>query len=74
LLRHGFSLRAWIDIDPRKIGTRIQGVAVRSPDALEVRERPFVLVYVTNHGARDLIGGQLAALGYRAGRDYLMVG
>ena len=37
-------------------------------------ERPFVLSYVTNHGARDIIAAQLQAMGYERGRDYLMVG
>jgi GT2 family glycosyltransferase len=74
LLGQGFVPQAWIDIDPRKIGNRIQGIAVRPPDALAVRERPFVLVYVTNHGARDCIAKRLDELDYRAGRDYLMVG
>ncbi|RMG47558.1 MAG: glycosyl transferase, partial [Chloroflexi bacterium] len=36
--------------------------------------RPFVLVYVTNHGARDLIAGWLGEMGYQPGRDYLGVG
>jgi hypothetical protein len=33
-----------------------------------------VLVYVTNHGARDLITGWLAAMGYAPGVDCLFVG
>lgn len=74
LLRRGFVPEAWIDIDPRKIGNRVQGVEVQSPDALDVRERPFVLVYVTNHGARDLIAARLEQLRYVAGLDYLTVG
>lgn len=74
LLRRGFLPEAWIDIDPRKTGNRIDGIEVREPATLDVRERPFVLVYVTNHGARDLIASRLEELDYRAGRDYLMVG
>lgn len=74
LLRKGFAPEAWIDIDPRKIGNRVRGIPVHPPDALDVRDRPLVLVYVTNHGARDLIAGHLDELGYVAGRDYLTVG
>jgi glycosyltransferase involved in cell wall biosynthesis len=74
LIDRGFHPQAWIDIDPRKIGRPLHGVPVMPPDWLERRDRPFVLCYVTNHGARELIAGQLHAMGYNRGRDYLMVG
>jgi hypothetical protein len=74
LLRLGYSPDAWIDIDPRKIGNRILDVPVLPPDALDCRKRPFVLVYVTNHGARGLIEHDLASMGYERGTDFLMVG
>lgn len=75
LLEKGFQPRAWIDIDPRKIGNRLRGVPVVDPDWLTTRQpRPFVLVYVTNHGARGLIAADLEALGFRQGEDFLAVG
>jgi glycosyltransferase involved in cell wall biosynthesis len=74
LLDRGFAPTAWIDIDPAKIGKVIRGAAVHPPDWLARKPRPFVLVYVTTHGAREIIGTQLQALGYRPGRDYLLVG
>lgn len=75
LLQEGFQPIAWIDIDPRKIGNRVQGAPVHPPQWLaDLEEKPFVLSYVTNHGARDTIAAQLNAMGYRRGRDYLMVG
>jgi glycosyltransferase involved in cell wall biosynthesis len=74
LLREGFRPRAFIDIDPRKIGRQIDGVPVCAPSLLERESRPFVLVYVTNHGARDAIAADLHAMGYRRGRDWLAVG
>jgi glycosyltransferase involved in cell wall biosynthesis len=74
LLEQGFRIKAWIDIDPKKIGNRIQGIEVRGPQWLQRNPRPFVLVYVNNHGARDLIGRELARMGYHRRRDYLMVG
>ncbi|NNF61698.1 MAG: glycosyltransferase [Gammaproteobacteria bacterium] len=73
LLEKGFRPRAWIDIDPRKIGNRLDGVPVVAPEWLE-RNRVFVLSYVSNHGAREDIAGTLHALGYRRGEDYLAVG
>ncbi len=74
LLERGHRPAAWIDIDPRKIGNRVAGARVVPPEWLDRSERPFVLSYVTNHGARGIIAAQLEALGYRRGEDYLMVG
>ena len=74
LLDYGIQPSAWIDIDPRKIGNRIDGVPVVSPDALVQTPRPFVLVCVANHGARDLIRADLSSRGLRPGEDYLRVG
>jgi len=66
---------AWIDIDPRKIGQRVWELPVHPPDWLERRApRPFILVYVNRHGARDLIAARLEEMGYRAGDDWLGVG
>ena len=70
----GIAGTAWIDIDPRKIGYRVEGLPVHPPEWLERAERPFVLVYVATHGARDSIAGRLAALGYVLGEDWLPVG
>lgn len=74
LLQKGIAFSAWIDIDPRKIGNRVAGIPVNSPDCLKTDKKPFVLVYVTNHGAKELIGADLARFGYERGADYLMVG
>ena len=65
---------AYVDIDPRKIGRSIHGVPVLSPESLAAPDRPFVLSYVSNHGAPELIAGRLGAMGYLRGRDYLVVG
>ncbi|EGV50715.1 glycosyltransferase [Candidatus Endoriftia persephone] len=74
LLDYGFKVNAWIDIDPRKIGNRIDNAPVVDPEWLNQKKRPFVLVYVNNHGARELIGEQLSSFGYRVEKDFLMVG
>jgi len=75
LLSQGIHPRAWIDIDPRKIGNRINGVpVVDSRWITDQVDRPFVLVYVTNHGARDLIARELEQMGYKPGEHYLAVG
>lgn len=74
LRERGVAGTAWIDIDPRKIGYRVEGLPVHPPEWLERAERPFVLVYVATHGARDLIAARLAAMGYVLGSDWLPIG
>ncbi len=75
-LRHlreaGVRVTAFVDIDPRKIGTRIGGVPVVAPDDLPPHGRCFVVSYVGSVDARERIVTRLAALGYRAGEDYLL--
>jgi glycosyltransferase involved in cell wall biosynthesis len=74
LLEKGFRPSAWIDIDPNKIGNRLESVPVVSPDWLQREQRPLVLVYVANHGAKELIAKELEEMGYSRGKDYLLVG
>lgn len=76
LVDKGLKPAVWIDIDERKIGNVVRGARVVSPDWLQQSHarKPFVLGYVTNHGARDLIAQQLSDFGYQRGQDYLMVG
>ncbi len=74
LLDHGLTPKAWVDIDPNKIGNRLKGVPVVAPEWLQSQQMPFVLGYVANHGAREDIATQLQQMGYRRGSNYLMVG
>ncbi len=74
LLECGYTATAWVDIDPRKMGNRIADAPVISPEAAKDIADAFVLSYVTNHGARELIARQLQAMGMERGQDYLMVG
>lgn len=76
LVSHGAEISAWVDIDPRKIGTKLWSLPVHPPEWLADRspDLPFVLVYVTNHGARELIASRLQTMGYAAGEDFLCVG
>jgi len=76
LIERGVQPWRWLDIDPKKVGNSLQGVPVEYPEVLARPHpiKPFVLNYVTNHGARDLIAVELDALGYREGTDFLSVG
>lgn len=74
LMELGVRPVAWIDIDPKKLGKKIWGLEVKPWQWLAGREKPFVLVYVRTHGARDDIGENLKSMGYRKGDDFLFVG
>ncbi len=74
LIGHGHTPHVWIDIDPAKIGNTIEGAEVVAPHWLEREDKPFVLSYVSNHGARELIINDLESMGYSCGGDYLIVG
>ncbi len=74
LIAQGHQPHVWVDIDPKKIGNVIAGAEVVAPEWLEREEKPFVLSYVSNHGAKELITHGLEAMGYQSGSDYLLVG
>jgi glycosyltransferase involved in cell wall biosynthesis len=78
LLNKGFKPAAWIDVDAKKIGNTYVNAPVVPPHWLKQyqrsNEKPFVLSYVNNHGARDLIGAYLGESGFRCGKDFLAVG
>jgi S-adenosylhomocysteine hydrolase len=73
LAEEGVRVRHFFDIDPRKIGQRIDGARVR--DARDAGEPggAYLLVAVGSNGARELIRAELAVLGMREPRDYRCV-
>ncbi|GMR00892.1 MAG: glycosyltransferase [Gammaproteobacteria bacterium] len=74
LIDNGIKPSAWIDIDTNKIGNEYHGVKTFSPDWLQHHEnKPFVLNYVRNHGAREDCRRHLDEAGYVMGEDYLDV-
>lgn len=74
LIDKGIRPAAWIDIDSNKIGNTYHDAMTYLPDWLVgQKDKPFVLNYVRNHGARDDCRGFLEAAGYRMGKDYLDV-
>lgn len=74
LINKGYKPAAWIDIDPKKIGNIIDDIRIEEPGWLDRDDKPFVLNYVTNHGARDLVRTFLDGIGYKIGVNYLEVG
>ena len=74
LIRGGCAPRAFIDIDPSRIGSTLRGIPIVGPaelPALWARwERPVLLSAVASRGARTLIRQQLAEFGLVEARDY----
>jgi len=64
---------AVVDISPRKIGRRIHGMPVITPEALPPPGATFIVVAVGTPGARDDIRARLAPRGYRELQDYLFL-
>jgi glycosyltransferase involved in cell wall biosynthesis len=55
LVEHGIRIKAYVDIDPKKIGKQYQGIKVISRDELTTNKDSFVIPYVSSRGARDEI-------------------
>lgn len=70
---YGIGIHAYVDIDPRKIGQVIHGRPVWSPDQLPQPGTRFLLSYVGNRGARELIFEYMRKLHYEEGRHFLLV-
>jgi hypothetical protein len=77
LTRAGVPLKAFVDINPRKLGQTKRGLPVFSPDELpdwwSHYVRPAVLASVGVRGAREVIRSRLATMGLREGRDWWAV-
>ncbi len=74
LLREGVPLRAFVDVDPAKIGRTRRGLPILAPQELPAwwasKERPAVLAAVGARGARALIRQELQSMGLVEGRDW----
>ena len=77
LQRGGAPLKAFVDIDPGKIGRRKRGcpiIAVEAlPDWWGRYANPVVLAAVGSRGARGLIRQQLEGMGLLEGSDWWAV-
>jgi glycosyltransferase involved in cell wall biosynthesis len=69
------SIRAFVDLDPRKIGQTIHGVPVLDPPGLEagMTANTYVLIAVGSPGAREEIREALEAIGLREVEGYRAV-
>lgn len=73
LLAQHLRLRAFVDLDPRKIGQEIHGVRVVEPDRIDRFRGAFTVAAVGSPGARADIRATLDAHGWREGTDYCAV-
>lgn len=73
LVRAGLSIASFIDIDPRKIGSRNQDGPVVGPDALPGPEACLVIAAVGSLGAREQIAAELRCRGFVEGRTFLCI-
>ncbi|MEQ8762328.1 MAG: glycosyltransferase [Planctomycetota bacterium] len=73
LIREGLSIRAFIDIDPLKIGRELRGAPVCSPDSLPGFRGHPILAAVGSRGARAEIRARLEAAGFFETGDFLCV-
>jgi glycosyltransferase involved in cell wall biosynthesis len=67
LASYGVRFALFIDIDPRKVGSTVQGVPIARSDALD-SERDVVIAAVGSRGARALIGPELTTRGFVDGQ------
>jgi glycosyltransferase involved in cell wall biosynthesis len=73
LVTAGQPLRAFVEIDPRKVGQRIHGVPVVAPDGLARFRDAFVVAAVSGPSARAEIRSHLHAAGWREGAEFVAV-
>lgn len=80
LERWDIGIRAFVDIDPRKVGRRVRGRQVSAPGALgDLRGSDgsspdaVVLAAVAARGARDRVRGELDRMGWVEGEGYWCV-
>jgi cellulose synthase/poly-beta-1,6-N-acetylglucosamine synthase-like glycosyltransferase len=71
LLAHGKHASHVVEIHPRRIGQRIGGAPVISPETLLSIERVPVVTAVSGESAREMIRGFLSSHGYRESTDYV---
>ena len=77
LLRQGAPLKAFVDVDPAKIGRTRRGLPILSPEDLpgwwKRSSNPVILAAVGARGARQLIRQRLESYGLREARDWWSV-
>lgn len=71
LSAEGVPIRAYVDIDPRKIGKTRRGIPVLPPEDLAPEEGETIIAAVAARGAREEVRERLRDLGYREGEEFI---
>jgi glycosyltransferase involved in cell wall biosynthesis len=71
LLQEGIRIERYIEVHPRKVGTRIHGIPVVSGEALGPPGRGMLIVCVGVRWAREELRADLTARGWVEGTDFL---
>ncbi|BBD08396.1 glycosyltransferase family 2 protein [Desulfovibrio ferrophilus] len=71
LEEYGVRIRAYCDVDPRKIGKIIRGLPVLAREDIPGPDECFALPFVASVGAREDIASHLESLGFVLGQDYI---
>lgn len=71
LIRKGYSLKGFIDIDPKKIGKEIYNRPVISRETFEIlKDKPFLINALMTRGSREIIQEWLESLDLKQERDF----
>jgi len=73
LVSEGARLRAFVDLDPDKIGQEVAGVPVIAPDAVAAYRGALCVAAVGQPGARAQIRAALSERAWEEGRDFVAV-
>jgi glycosyltransferase involved in cell wall biosynthesis len=73
LQAQGARVRAFVDVDPRKVGQVVHGAPVVAPAAVTDHTGAFVVAAVGQEGAREEILAELRGKGLREGEDFVAV-
>lgn len=71
LTAHGARIKAWLDIDPKKVGREAGGIPVLDRRDTPPPESCFVVSYVASHGAAEDVAAFLAGRGFVPGVNFL---
>ena len=69
---NGIQFSGYLDIDPRKTNTNLNGIPVLQPDQLDLSKRPFIISYVGSRGAREKIKSFLVSRGLQEEQDFIL--
>ncbi len=71
--QQGGTVRAFVDLDPRKIGQCVHGAPVISPSGVDRYRASFAVAAVGQEGARSRIRAELESASWKEGTDFIAV-